>query len=674
MHQGHVKFRTRLWLVLPVLVAVLLEVVSLSGPNVCIVKQKYNITKRVKYRAPMSVRTYVWCFSMPPRCSNWTTEMRDLTKLQTEEKTAEVAVCCQGYKMKDGSCVPICPNGKTGPGCSEDCLSNKWGPNCVNDCEPCDHGTCSPVDGTCRCEDGWQGESCELSMPTTTPATVSKLTKKPTTKIPARINTTPATAIVKLSTETPSAVSQRTTAGTIGYTTKTSTTPPLNATTERMSEEFSRNTPVATTGMSATKKLTNSAIETLTKIASTTYKTVDFEDTIIENTTERTEIQTTNATSNEIYTTESSINKGSNINSNQNINRQMENRQRPTTSVTTESTTDMTVIATKIISENSTATLRLNATTEMGVTDITSEEQKTLQTTTEPIKMTTKSQSAFRTETNNDLSSNSTSLNNITNITTTKILSELPKKPESTTRLTTTNFKPKEIWIKPAQKEPEHITAVMGDKEMGRSSVDLTSVVSIAVGIMIVIITVAVVIVMIERCKRPRYDEVRKTDDRMQDIPHNDDAPPPYVRSIFHSPLPELPSTGLSCHYQPISTLDRNLKQFMRPVVVQSISPIMLENFRDILECHYDHLPRRSHNLSIDGRCSLAPSMTCCTELRTHCMTDETIIESLKREARLDIIDNTTSEPLYAEIPCWRPPSEHAVEILNMNGEAVTEL
>ncbi|MCP6116988.1 hypothetical protein NL387_27250, partial [Klebsiella pneumoniae] len=78
----------------------------------------------------------------------------------------------------------------------------------------------------------------------------------------------------------------------------------------------------------------------------------------------------------------------------------------------------------------------------------------------------------------------------------------------------------------------------------------------------------------------------------MQDIPHNDDAPPPYVRSIFHSPLPELPSTGLSCHYQPISTLDRNLKQFMRPVVVQSISPIMLENFRDILECHYDHLPR----------------------------------------------------------------------------------
>lgn len=40
------------------------------------------------------------------------------------------------------------------------------------------------------------------------------------------------------------------------------------------------------------------------------------------------------------------------------------------------------------------------------------------------------------------------------------------------------------------------------------------------------------------------------------------------------------PPSSDKCHYQPISTLDRNLKQFMRPVVVQNISPIMLENFR----------------------------------------------------------------------------------------------
>lgn len=56
------------------------------------------------------------------------------------------------------------------------------------------------------------------------------------------------------------------------------------------------------------------------------------------------------------------------------------------------------------------------------------------------------------------------------------------------------------------------------------------------------------------------------------------------------------------------------------------------------------------------------------------CSAMDSTIEALKCEARLDVIDSTTSEPLYAEIPCWRPPSEHAIEIMNLNGEAVTEL
>lgn len=88
--------------------------------------------------------------------------------------------------------------------------------------------------------------------------------------------------------------------------------------------------------------------------------------------------------------------------------------------------------------------------------------------------------------------------------------------------------------------EPEHITAVMGDKEKDRSSVDLISVISIAGGVMMAVITVAVVIVMVERCKKPRYEDVRKYNDiRMQVmIDNNDVPPPPYVRSIFHTPLP----------------------------------------------------------------------------------------------------------------------------------------
>ncbi|VVC98418.1 unnamed protein product [Leptidea sinapis] len=368
--------------VMTVLAHSILQVTSLNGPNVCMVQQKYNITKRIKYRAPMSVRTYEWCFSMPPRCSRWKTEMRDLTRLETEERTAEVAVCCRGYKMKDVSCVPICPNGKTGSDCSEECPPNKWGPNCVNECVKCLKGFCSPLTGECECLEGWQ--------------------------------------------------------------------------------------------------------------------------------------------------------------------------------------------------------------------------------------------------------------------------------------------------------EPEHITAVMSDKERNINSVDLISVVSIAGGIMMLVITVAVIIVMLERCRKFRYDDLRKINDiRMQVmIDNNDVPPPPYVRSIFHSPLPDPPNTD-RCHYQPISTLDRNLKQFMRPVVVQNISPIMLENFRGILECHYDHLPRRAHDICISGRSSVATSTFSDEELhsqRTHRMSEYTI-EALKCEAKQDVIENNmSSEPLYAEIPCWRPPSEHAIEVINLNGEAVTEL
>lgn len=53
---------------------------------------------------------------------------------------------------------------------------------------------------------------------------------------------------------------------------------------------------------------------------------------------------------------------------------------------------------------------------------------------------------------------------------------------------------------------------------------------------------------------------------------------------------------------------------------------------------------------------------------------NDSAIEALKCEAKLDVIDSSTSEPLYAEIPCWRPPSEHAIEVINLNGEAMTEL
>ncbi|XP_069358418.1 uncharacterized protein [Maniola hyperantus] len=510
------------------LVVVVNEVVALSGPNVCMVQQKYNITKRVKYRAPMSVRTYEWCFAMPPRCSRWDTEMRDLTRLETEERTAEVAVCCPGYKMKDVSCVPICPSGKMGHGCNEDCPPDKWGPNCVNDCPECLNGFCVPSTGECDCEEGWQGESCQISMST--------------------VQAAPALMEELLTT-------------------------------------------------------TKSTIKTFP----TTKSTVP--------TTRITELSTPRVTITDTSTTLS------------------------------PSTTMMTVTSTKVTF------------TSTG---------KTETMTTPLIKSTQPTQS-----TSFFIYDNVTSTPFTTEFFQTKTTNVVPK-------VTVNNF----IYnrTETPEEEPEHITAVMNEKERDHTSVDLISVISIAGGVMMAIITVAVVIVMIERCKRPRYEDVRKVNDiRMQVMIDNKD-PPPYVRSIFHTPLPEPPPSN-NCHYQPISTLDRNLKQFMRPVVVQAISPIMLENFRGILECHYDHLPNRNHRINhefgtMPTRCSVSPSMKCDDELlrqRPLSVADYTI-ESLKCEAKMDMIDNTTSEPLYAEIPCWRPPSEHAIEVMNLNGEAITEL
>ncbi|KAJ8727334.1 hypothetical protein PYW07_001453 [Mythimna separata] len=946
--------KTKSWcVVLVCAVAIVMDAAALNGDNVCMVKQKYNITKRVKYRAPMSVRTYEWCFSMPPRCSKWNTEMRDLTRLETEERTAEVAVCCPGYKMRDVSCVPICPLGKTGPGCSEDCPDNKWGPNCINECKRCKKGFCSPTTGECECLDGWQGESCDASMPPTTATPsleelLTVLTTKPSTPAtplvttPSTTLTTPSTTIAIPSTTVATPSSTITTLKT------TITTPRTTPTTTATSSTSTVTTPTTTISVPRIIETTPMAVVT-TSIAIVATSTTTKAPTKTEAITTKITVVDATSPSTKTSLTTNKISSISEIRTTNNQDKTEEMTPMPTsvdipkiitmydnTTFVTTSTSKATIPTTESV------TLKLNIQEVLNTTE-------ELETTTEPVSViktvpTVNVQVKPTTEvlTTTDIP---TTVPTTTPVETT-LKTETTKK-ETTIRIlpTTVKFKPKEIWIRPAQKgessivetkiktthefpryrsannkdtkeltpvvttpktiivsiiptsvsystfkkialtssfmstknsstaqsynkteneftkpmhtetstppiklsplsrkdllatsyfinktlvpstsvtpksttsstklttvvtkpsevtktmshinrtnsmttdinknvstsitttssatrpalkqndllttpttrsirtssatqsstepttkhlikyvthkkvnvapvtkkyskptnppvvvekeskkanvtkslakvttdgptddeefhiltEPEHITAVMGEKGTERSSVDLVSVISIAGGVMMAVITVAVVIVMIERCKKPRYEDVRKINDiRMQVMIDNNDVPPPYVRSIFHTPLPDPPSSE-KCHYQPISTLDRNLKQFMRPVVVQTISPIMLENFRGILECHYDHLPRRSNDFgTIQTRSSIAPSMSDCSELRQlRASVTESTIEALKCEAKLDVIDNTTSEPLYAEIPCWRPPSEHAIEIMNLNGEAVTEL
>lgn len=61
---------------------------------------RYTELEEEKTTQPVRIRSYNWCLSLPPRCSNYRTEMRDVTKLQVSRpltfmvlKKATLKVC-----------------------------------------------------------------------------------------------------------------------------------------------------------------------------------------------------------------------------------------------------------------------------------------------------------------------------------------------------------------------------------------------------------------------------------------------------------------------------------------------------------------------------------------------------------------------------------------------------
>uniref|UniRef100_A0AAV2LSX4 EGF-like domain-containing protein n=1 Tax=Knipowitschia caucasica TaxID=637954 RepID=A0AAV2LSX4_KNICA len=63
----------------------------------------------------------------------------------------------------DGSC--LCREGWQGVDCTLSCSSGSWGLYCNNSCV-CENGAdCDPVNGTCVCAPGWRGELCSLPCP-----------------------------------------------------------------------------------------------------------------------------------------------------------------------------------------------------------------------------------------------------------------------------------------------------------------------------------------------------------------------------------------------------------------------------------------------------------------------------------------------------------------------------
>lgn len=203
-------------------------------------------------------------------------------------------------------------------------------------------------------------------------------------------------------------------------------------------------------------------------------------------------------------------------------------------------------VTTKLNSSNSLTTITIPS------TNLTPSPRRhvTVAKTSKPIATTEKAITMVPLNENQDYNGNVKDYGNETIVTTvvmktrkevdrtngTKVIA---KSANTKTNTTVTTEKPQDEETFHILTEPEHITAVMSEKGTERTSVDLISVISIAGGVMMAVITVAVIIVMIERCKRPRYEDVRKVNDiRMQVMIDNNDVPPPYVRSIFHTPLP----------------------------------------------------------------------------------------------------------------------------------------
>ena len=54
-----------------------------------------------------------------------------------------------------------CKHGWRGQRCESICEDGRWGADCSLTCQ-CDGGPCDPKDGSCSCQPGRQGETCDL--------------------------------------------------------------------------------------------------------------------------------------------------------------------------------------------------------------------------------------------------------------------------------------------------------------------------------------------------------------------------------------------------------------------------------------------------------------------------------------------------------------------------------
>nr|CAD7427863.1 unnamed protein product [Timema monikensis] len=156
---------------------------ELSGEHICPKEETYTVTMRVNVKEPVTIKTYTWCFRIPPRCSKYKVEMRDKFKVQQEKRTRWATACCPGYApdKTESVCVPVCSTeggclhgrcespefctcepGYVGERCDTECISGMFGQECSKPCECDNNSTCHHVTGQCRCSNGWRGNRCDI--------------------------------------------------------------------------------------------------------------------------------------------------------------------------------------------------------------------------------------------------------------------------------------------------------------------------------------------------------------------------------------------------------------------------------------------------------------------------------------------------------------------------------
>ncbi|XP_055642823.1 uncharacterized protein LOC129779401 [Toxorhynchites rutilus septentrionalis] len=166
-----------------------------SDDHLCIRYESYTELETVPRNQTVQVLTREWCLEIPPRCTSYRPEIKEVYVKLNVTKTRKIEYCCDGFEeysqenLADSgtsplkrTCRPICrggcgrgscvsPNmcsceaGFTGKHCIQRCRNGTWGENCKNRCYCQNFSLCDSKTGHCRCSDGWIGNHCESPCP-----------------------------------------------------------------------------------------------------------------------------------------------------------------------------------------------------------------------------------------------------------------------------------------------------------------------------------------------------------------------------------------------------------------------------------------------------------------------------------------------------------------------------